>query len=321
MSAHVLRPRNGGIAFLRIILLVLIETACTGARFTARAGELPVNFDQSWLNAVVSIERRPLGGSPAPIGTGFVLALPRGHAALVTVDRGVGSGSGSGGGELSYIRTDTAGAWAEITDKSLVDSGYGDWFTASADGIALRLIGVSAGQPPLTAIPVESCLTDRTQVTVGADLITLGFANGLRSGDGDPVVARRASITGGTATNSVLLAFVSPGNSGGPVALFASAPEREGYGAFGSTSSAQILVGMITSANHPSFATDSEGDAAVGVSWTESGLAEMIPAAAILSLVKRKDVQKQMTDLEEYRKKQAESQDSKTPSQRAPASR
>src|SRR6266851_879462 len=76
-----------------IIICALASAYCGDAQDTNKQTS---GFNQQWLRALVSIEVLGSNGVGQPIGTGFLIGTPAGHAALVTARHVVFEDEGRG---------------------------------------------------------------------------------------------------------------------------------------------------------------------------------------------------------------------------------
>lgn len=256
-----------------LVSTILVSLAAEAGPPTLRTSQ----FDQQWLDTVVSIERLPDGTKEFPVGTGFMVATAHGHLLLVTAKHVVQDDKGRLLSDLAY-RVNRAGNSSQLLrDVDLVKAGAGTWFLAPQDDVAVRFVPVVQGAS-LKAMPLERFI-EQAQVEAGTPLAALGFPMGLRSLDHALPIARRGMV--GRAGSNSLLAdlFVFPGNSGGPV-LYVPAFKTGGV-SFGGAEvvRAEMLVGIVSSFIPYREVAVSEQTRRPRIVFEEnSGLANLVPA-------------------------------------------
>jgi hypothetical protein len=246
-------------------------------------------FDQQWLDTVVSIERVPVAGKEVPIGTGFVVASTRNHLILVTAKHVVHDDNGKLFGDLAYRLNRTGSSSQLLKDADLVQAGSGSWFVSKQDDVAVRFLPIVQGAS-IKAIPLDRFI-EEPQVEAGTPLAALGFPMGLRSVDHAMPIARRGMV--GRADSSVVLAdlFVFPGNSGGPV-LYVPAFKTGGVSFGGAEVMWQeMLIGMVSSfIPYSEVAVSIQTKRPRVVFEENSGLANLVPAWVLRNFITTSDV-------------------------------
>jgi len=234
-------------------------------------------FDQQWLDTVVSIERLAPTGAASPVGTGFVVLSARNHLMLVTTRHVVRDAEGRLAGNLAYRLNRTGAASLLLKDAELVQAGAGTWFTSPVHDVAARFLPAFRGAS-IRAIPLK-LFVEAPQVEAGTPLAALGFPMGLRSIDHAKPIARRGMV--GRADADAILAdlFVFPGNSGGPV-LYVPAFRTGGANPAGANVVAhEMLIGMVSSfIPYSDVAVSLQTQRPRVVFEQNSGLANLIPA-------------------------------------------
>jgi S1-C subfamily serine protease len=233
-------------------------------------------FDQQWLDTVVSIERLLDGAKEVPVGTGFIVITARKHLLLVTAKHVVQDDKGRLLSDLAYRVNRAGGSSQLLKDADLVKAG-GAWFLAPHDDIAVRFMPFVQGAS-VKAMPLDRFI-EETQVEAGTPLVALGFPMGLRSVDHALPIARRGMV--GRADSKSLLAdlFVFPGNSGGPV-LYVPAFKTGGV-TFGGAEivGAEMLIGIVSSfIPYQDVAVSKQTRRPRVVFEENSGLANLVPA-------------------------------------------
>lgn len=246
-------------------------------------------LDQQWLDAVVSIERLPVAGKEAPIGTGFVVVSTRNHLILVTTKHVIHDDDGKLLGDLAYRLNRTGSSSQLLKDADLVQAGGGSWFVSQHDDVAVRFLPIVQGAS-IKAIPLDRFI-EEPQVEAGTPLAALGFPMGLRSVDHAMPIARRGMV--GRVDSTVVLAdlFVFPGNSGGPV-LYVPAFKTGGvsFGGAGVVPQ-EMLIGMVSSfIPYSEVAVSMQTKRARVVFEENSGLANLVPAWVVRNFITSGDV-------------------------------
>ena len=173
------------------------------------------NFNEAWLDAVISIERRT-DSAVTPLGTGFLLATDTDELVLVTAAHVIlrdptGPRDPSNlRSRLQYRRTDIDGEDATISDETLP---AGTWVFSEDEDLAVRRVDWAE---EANSIPV-SAIISRESIQVGAPLLILGFPFGLPSISHEKPIARRGIVARKEPGGVIADAFVHPGNSGSPV--------------------------------------------------------------------------------------------------------
>ncbi len=278
----------------RLVLRAVVCASGVGfASLCASESNPPVartsQFDQQWLDAVVSIERLSGAGKEVPIGTGFVVMSTRNHLILVTAKHVVHDADGKLLVDLAY-RLNRAGSSSQLLkDADLVQTGGGSWFVSKQDDVAVRFLPIVQGVS-IKAIPLDRFIEEQ-QVEAGTPLAALGFPMGLRSVDHAMPIARRGMV--GRADSTVVLAdlFVFPGNSGGPV-LYVPAFKTGGVSFGGAEVVRQeMLIGMVSSFISYREVAVSELTKRPRVVFEEnSGLANLVPAWVVRNFITTGDV-------------------------------
>jgi S1-C subfamily serine protease len=262
-----------------LVLSFAVLALLAGAAAPCGAQPTPVvrtsQFDQQWLDTVVSIERLTAGGDGAPVGTGFVVISAHNHLVLVTTRHVVRDADGKLAVDLAYRLNRTGGASQLLKDADLVQAGGGAWFTSTEHDVAARFLPALRGAS-IRAIPLK-LFVEAPQVEAGTPLAALGFPMGLRSVDHAKPIARRGMV--GRADPAAILAdlFVFPGNSGGPVLYV---PAFKGANAAGTNVVAhEMLIGMVSSfIPYSDVAVSLQTQRPRVVFEQNSGLANLIPA-------------------------------------------
>jgi hypothetical protein len=240
-------------------------------------------FNSQWLRAVVSID------VPTPkdqqkyqhIGTGFLLHSSRSHMILVTAKHVVADAAMR---KLLVYRVALDTGTAIIRESELGGSGLGDWFLSSSSDVACRFIGFHESTAP-SVIPADAFLP-QGDLEPGAPLLVLGFPYGEPKAGATRAIVRRG-VFAGTDDNGNLIAdaFVFPGNSGGPVIY--SPPVRLGANLQSTLVNDEKLVGLVVTYTALPAPTIAYVETVV---YENSGLAGLVPAAAIQQLVASKEV-------------------------------
>ncbi len=262
-----------------ILIILSILVSSLPALLAAEANS-PIlrtsQFDQQWLDTVVSIERLMQGTKEVPVGTGFIVSTARNHLLLVTAKHVIQDEKGKLLSNLAYRLNQVGGTSQLLKDVDLVESGIGTWFEAPQHDFAVRFVPVVQGAS-VKSIPLDRFI-EQTQVEAGTTLAALGFPLGLRSVDHALPIARRGMI--GRADFDSLLAdlFVFPGNSGGPV-LYVPAYKTGGISFGEGVVHKEMLVGIVLSYIPYREVAISEQTKHPRVVFEEnSGLANLAPA-------------------------------------------
>jgi hypothetical protein len=112
-------------------------------------------FDQQWLDTVVSIERLPDGTKEVPVGTGFIVKTAHNQLHLVTAKHVVQDDKGRLLSDLAYRLNRAAGSSQLLRDADLVKAGAGARFDAPQDDLAVRFVPVVQGAS-VKAMPLSA---------------------------------------------------------------------------------------------------------------------------------------------------------------------
>jgi hypothetical protein len=246
------------------------------------------SFNQTWLKALVSIEKIEKGKAPRPIGSGFLVKTPNNHLALVTAKHVVFKDKGKGEIKegLAYRFNDKEGGSELITDKQATEFHNSGWIRSKASDVACRL-AVSKTTSDFATIP-QSLFLPIKQAEPGAPLFVIGFPMGMRSKEYATPIVRRAIVARVDPNNIIIDGFVFPGNSGGPVVY-------EPAVRLGRTFKSPILqgdwlVGMVSSfIPYRDVAISAQTKRPRIIFEENAGLCNVVPAEIILKLLQSPD--------------------------------
>lgn len=272
--------------FRKVIIISLFLSTCPA--IAQDPNKITAVFNQQWLKALVSIEIRKGQDKAKPIGTGFLVATPNKHIALVTAKHVVFSDRGKGPliPNLTYRLNDKKERSSLILDHNasiLVESG---WIKSEKLDVACRLI-VRKETTDFVTIPYSMFLPVK-QLQAGAPLFIIGFPLGMRSEKYATPIVRRAIVARTDPNNIIVDGFVFPGNSGGPVVYEPSTQ-------LGKVFKTPILqggwfVGMVLSQISYVEPAISAHTGRPRVTFEDnSGLCNVLPADNILDLLKNPD--------------------------------
>lgn len=271
---------------LRTILLVAL---CSGQSSAGEAPERTSVFNERWLDAVVSIELTSKTDVPRPIGTGFLVQTERQHILLVTAKHVILDNTGAPRLGLVYRLNETSGSSTLVAEAALQKQDLGRWFTSETGDVACRFIAWRETSK-IATIPLDALLS-KNKLQAGAQLLILGFPLGLRSPDHAKPIARHGIIARSDSSQIIADAFVFPGNSGGPVIYLPVI--RVGAPLTSTLINEEKLVGLVSNYIPYSETAISTHTLRPRVVFEEnSGLANLVSADAISTLVSRDDVRK-----------------------------
>ena len=245
-----------------------------------RTSRLP----QSWLDAVVSIERAERGGKASPRATAFLVRSPREHVLLVTARHAILGPDGKPYPDLAYRLDNRASGTSLVYENDLRAAGYGGWFLSRRSDVACRFLAWPT-DVRITTIP-RSRFLSRLAVNAGAPIVTLGFPLGLRSLDEVRPMARAGMVARSDERAIVADTLVQRGNSGGPV-VYMPPPGA----ASGGLVDEIHVIGLVSAYRTSRQPVD---DALVGDPSVQQnvGLTYIAPADEILALFEREDVRR-----------------------------
>jgi hypothetical protein len=250
-------------------------------------------FNSVWLNAVVSVERES-DGKTGPLGTGFLVRTDLGHTLLFTAKHVV-SRDHTAQGKIDsaglVYRLDPRTKPSEfVRDLDAIAAGFGRWFASDSSDLACRFIGLPADSRS-ESIPRDLMLQE-SALQLGAPLLVIGFPFGLFAPEQALPVARRGSVARVDYGSVVIDAFVFPGNSGGPV-IYSPAVKVSGALQSGVVND-ERLIGVVRDYIYYSDVAVSAQTNRPRVTFEENtGLAEIVPADAIIEMLDSADVKQQ----------------------------
>lgn len=274
------------------VLSFLLAIVCSQTAVLGQATTLGTsNFNEGWLDAVISIEQGGEGKETKPLGTGFLVNTVAGTTALVTAahvvlkdDKGPRDLSNLEP-SLSFRRSDVEAGQESVADAELTAWGGGSWhFSAEAD-LAVRKFGWPKSGPQAMAIPVAQFIED-ISVEVGGPVLVLGFPTGLRSTTHKEPIVRRGMVARVGPEGLMVEAFVFPGNSGGPIVYVPVL--KVGRGLNQPVLNEEKLLGMITSyVPYRDVAVSSRTGNPRVLFEENSGLSEAVTASMISALLEK----------------------------------
>jgi hypothetical protein len=270
-------------AFLVLIFAVIVSHPADGQSRPATLRSTS-QFDQRWLDSVVSIERQPTAGEAVPIGTGFVVLSAQNHLLLVTAKHVILDRQGRQHTDLVYRLNRASGSSSQLLKDADLVASRGDWFVSPDQDVAVRFLPVVEGAL-VKAIPLDRFVEEK-QVEAGTPLAVLGFPMGLRSTEHARPIARRGMVARAEATTVIADVLVFPGNSGGPV-LYVPAFKSGGI-SFGGAEVVphEMLVGVIVSfIPYRDVAVSQQTNRPRIVFEENSGLATAVPAWVVKDFV------------------------------------
>jgi hypothetical protein len=243
-------------------------------------------FDQQWLKALVSIEVAEPNKVARSIGSGFLVATPGKHLALVTAKH-VAFDPEKGWVLrpcLAYRLNQKEGPSDLFTETDVAKYTPAGWFKSAKYDVACRLM-VSRGKRSDVKTISYSLFLTTPQIEPGAPLFIIGFPMGMRSQKYATPVLRRGIIAWTDSDKIIAEASVFPGNSGGPVVY--------AQGSAILTSSVlrgQWLVGLVSECVSYVDVAISPQTGHPRITFEEnSGLCNVVPASAILELLKSQE--------------------------------
>lgn len=246
------------------------------------------NFNQNWLKTLVSIELvRP--GGPVPVGTGFLVSTPDQRILLVTARHVVLGEDGKAKANLAYRLNETGGTSRLYGDAQVTALTTTGWFVSASADVACRYVVMSKTADALL-LPQDAFLP-RKGLQPGAPLLVPGFPLQLRSEKYASPLVRHGIVARSDDEGIIIDAFAFPGNSGGPVfyvpLLFLGPGLRSGQ------LNEQKVAGLVSFNISYVERAVSEQSRRARVTFEENtGLTSVVPADAILELLRRDDVVK-----------------------------
>jgi len=280
------RPPLQFIASLIIIL-------CFGGSVS---GEEPISgetsfFNEQWLDTVVSIEVEVIENGKTkldPIGTGFLVETEREHVLLVTAKHVIADKAGAVRSNLRYRLNESSGGTVLLQNEEIERHNAGPWYHSSGYDVACRFMAWP-GKPKFKIIPLGMFLSHK-DAKVGARLLVLGFPLGLRSTAYANPIARQGMVARSDSDGIIADSFIFPGNSGGPVLY--SPPFKFGKGLSSNLINEERVIGLISEfISHVDTAYSEQTKRPRIVFEENTGLANIVPADAILELIRRDDLQ------------------------------
>lgn len=245
-------------------------------------------FNESWMKAVVSIEKILRSGDVKSIGTGFLVESPNKHILLLTAKHVIVDNEGNVVKNLAIRLNDKSGNSILLTDHILTKWNDGKWFLSETSDLACRFIARKETSDILF-IPTSKFLST-DELNVGAPLIILGFPMGLRSDEFAVPIARKAMVARVSPDTVIVDGFVFPGNSGGPVIYCPTV--TFGKKITSGVLNEQHLIGLVSQSIYYIDVAISQQTQRPRIRFEDnSGLSKVIPADAILELINRDDVQ------------------------------
>ncbi len=250
--------------------------------------QLTTFFNQLWLKAVVSIEQAVGSNKYQAIGTGFLVGTKNKHIILVTAKHVVTDKQGNTKKGLAYLMNLKDEKSKVVTDAKMKELGLGDWFIAEDADVAARFTGRFKTSDIATIDP--EMFLKKESIQAGSPALTLGFPTGLRSKEYAIPVVRRAMVAIADAKRFIVDGFVFPGNSGGPVVYMPAF--QIGNIALNNYIQEQRLIGLVSSyIPYMDTAISLQTKRPRIIFEENSGLANVVPADAILKLIEREDMQ------------------------------
>lgn len=257
---------------------------------SAVAGEEDIKgtsfFDQEWLKALISIEVSADGITGKSIGSGFIVSTPGDHIALVTAKHVVFEKNGRQRDDLAYRINRKQGRSDLITEAHAAKYAPGGWLKSAEHDVACRLI-VWGNDSELRSISYSRFLI-KHRIEPGAPLFVIGFPMGLRSEEHATPILRSGTVARTDPDNILIDAFVFAGTSGGPVVY---APLTPVGGAITSpVLQGQWLLGLTVGyVPYVDVAISAQTERPRVTFEENSGLCNVVPASAILTLLESKE--------------------------------
>jgi hypothetical protein len=272
-------------------MVVACVLALTHYGHAENTNKLTSGFTQQWLKDLVSIEVVDSKGAGQPIGTGFLVVTPAGHAALVTAKHVVFEDEGKGSliTNLGYRLNNKTGN-SELTPDTWATAVKGSsWFRSTNSDVACRLI-VWGNDADFSPIPMSMFLKANS-VQAGAPVFLIGFPLGLRSEKYTLPILRKGIVARQDTDGIIVDGFVFPGNSGGPVVY--EPVIQVGDNLTTSLLQGSWLVGLVSSEIsyiEPAISPQTKRPRITFESNT--GLCNIVPSDAILELLNSAEFQK-----------------------------
>ena len=202
-------------------------------------------FDQSWLKAVVSIERSiPEQNIEQSIGTGFLVNTPGGNIVLVTAKHVIFDKDTQIKKKHLAYRINLINEPSKLLTEAQLTKTPGNWFRAEKADVALHFFPKIPGSN-LSFIPHDKFVSIK-KILPGAPALTLGFPLGLRSNIYTEPIVRRAMVAGKDSYTILIDGFAFPGNSGGPVVYHPPASFFDLTGKIDAFLKQQLLIGVVS---------------------------------------------------------------------------
>lgn len=255
-------------------------------------------FNDQWLDTVVSIEVEEIENGKtklSPIGTGFLVETEKGHVLLVTAKHVIVEKAGAVKPNLRYRLNESSGGSVLLQNEEVERHNAGQWYFSSDYDVACRFIAWT-GKPKFKTIPLRMFLSHK-DIKVGARLLVLGFPLGLRSTAYANPIARQGMVARSDSDGIIADSFVFPGNSGGPVLY--SPPLKFGQGLSSNLINEERLIGLISNfISYVDTAYSGQTKRPRVVFEENSGLANIVPADAVIDLIRRDDLREKDNNFE-----------------------
>ncbi len=247
----------------------------------AYAGDRSEGVEQSWLKSLISIEVVKDTVTATPIGSGFVILSPNGHAVLVTAKHVIAREDDSLSSNLAYRINDRNGTSYLLTDEE-VSTTAGEWFLSSSHDVALRILALRK-DTDVTPVRIDRILK-MDKLRPGAPVVIPGFPLGLRSAEHTDPIVRKGVVARIDPGRIILDAMIFGGNSGSPVIY--SPTVKLGAGLNSPFINEEMLIGVISSSISFREEAVSKITGRTRVVFEDNtGLCKIVPADHIIELL------------------------------------
>ena len=274
---------------IAVLLCLLLVQSLAGEEKPKRTSTFP----QDWLKTLVSIETKEPNKpkepekAPMPRGSGFLVGTPEKHLALVTAKHVVFDKEKEWTlrPHLAYRMNRKEGMSDLFTEAEVAKYRPEGWIKSDKHDVACRIMIRREKLSDVKQIEYSHFLTNPT-IEPGAPLFVIGFPMGMRSEKYATAILRRGMVARADSVEIVAEVFVFPGNSGGPVVyapsditMFLSSMLHD-----------QKLVGLVSECiSYSEMAVSPQTGHPRILFEDNAGLCNVVPASAILELLKSPD--------------------------------
>lgn len=250
--------------------------------------KLTEGIDGQFLKTLVSLEVINKKKKAIPVGSGFLVRTLNGHIVLVTAKHVVTNKDSMVKQNLAYRLREKQNRTVLVSDAQM-RTVAGEWFLSKTLDIACRFIALPDSSDAVT-IPYKFFLQQK-YIRPGAPVLVLGFPLGLRSEEYANPIVRKGIVARSDLDALVVDGAIFKGNSGGPVIYVPTI--KLGKGLTSTTLNEERVIGLVSFLiSYVEKAISQQTRRTRIIFEDNAGLANIVPADAILDLLKREDVVK-----------------------------